>query len=370
MIRNYLLLFFVATLVYSLTGCKKETSEIHLIPAFKGDTTTLNGLARANEGINASYSVFMDFSRGIQTRELRNSWDFGVYCGAENRLIINHSMGAAAIALNKTSLADVGAADTSALEKDGTLLVNQTNGNLKNVDPVSGDFAAYLSGTVFAEVKADAESSNVYIVNKGTAGDTVNTPNKRWYKMKVYLVDRGYKIDYALINETTASRFSTTTIAKDDSFNFRFAAFSSNRTNFEPARANWDIEWGWSTYKNAAGNAVTVPDFVLINFGGGTRAAEVKFPGLDAAATAKKYEDYVFADQTGVTYSAERDVIGTKWRNLDPAAGPSSVNKDRFYLIKDGEGNVYKLRFLSFIPNDGGQRGRPRIEYRLLGPNT
>ena len=186
--------------------------------------------------------------------------------------------------------------------------------------------------------------------------------------MKVYLVNGRYRIDYALITETASNRVSTMTIAKDDSYNFRFASLGANQPTVEPARVNWDIEWGWSTYKNAAGNAVTVPDFVLINFGGGTRAAEVKFPGLDAAATAKKYEDYVFADQTGVTYSAERDVIGTKWRNLDPAVGPSSVNKDRFYLVKDGEGNVYKLRFLSFTPNDGGQRGRPRIEYRLLGP--
>ncbi|SFF37140.1 HmuY protein [Pedobacter antarcticus] len=366
MIRNYLLLFFVAILFYSMTGCKKEISEIHLIPAFKGDTTTLNGLARPTEGIYASYSVFMDFSKGIQTRELRNSWDFGVYCGTENRLIINHTMGAAAIALNKTSLASVTGSDTTALETNNTLRVNGTSGNTANVDPVSGDFAAYLSGTVFAEIKADAESSNVYIVNRGTAGDTVDTPNKRWYKMKVYLVDRSYKIDYALINETTPSRFSTVTIAKDDSYNFRFGSFRSNRANFEPARVNWDIQWGWSTYKNTAGNAITVPDFVLINSGGGVQAAQVVFSGT--GATTKSYEDYKFEDQTGVTYSAERDAIGTKWRNLDPAAGTSSVYRDRFFLVKDGEGNVYKLRFLSFIPNDGGRRGRPRIEYRLLEP--
>lgn len=366
MIRNYLLLFFVSTLVYSLTSCKKETSEIHLIPAEKGDTTTLSGLVKSDEGVNAGYSVFMDFSKAVQTRVQRDSWDFGVYCGAENRLIINHSMGAAAIALSKTSLADVGEGDTTALQTNGTLLVSQTNGNLKNVDPVSGSFADYLSGTVFAEVKADPESSNVYIFNRGTAG---GVENRKWYKMKVYLVNGAYKIDYALITETVQSRFSTVTISKDDSYNFRFASLSANRPTVEPARVNWDIEWGWSTYKNAAGNAVTVPDFVLINFGGGTRAAEVKFSG-SGATTSKTYEDYVFADQTGVTYSAERDVIGTKWRNLDPAVGPSSVNKDRFYLVKDGEGNVYKLRFLSFTPNDGGQRGRPRIEYRLLGPTT
>ena len=157
MIRNYLVLFFVAMLVYSMTGCKKETSEIHLIPAFEGDTTTLSGLFKSDEGVNAGYSVFMDFSKGAQTRAQRNSWDFGVYCGAENRLIINHSMGAAAIALSKTSLTDVTESDTTALQTDGTLLVSQTIGNLKNVDPVSGTFANYLSGTVFAEVKADPD---------------------------------------------------------------------------------------------------------------------------------------------------------------------------------------------------------------------
>lgn len=364
MIRNYLALFFAATILYSLGSCKKETSEINLIPAFQGDTTTLSGLVLSDEAINAKYSVYMDFSKGVQSRAQRPSWDFAVYCGTENRLILNSSMGATAVALNKSVLTEVNGNDTIPLKDAQTLVLGASVNSIRTVDPVSGSLNTYLSGTVFPEVTADQAASKVYIVNRGTAG---GVGIRQWYKMKVYQVNQSYKIDYALINEQT--RVSSMTLLKDDSYNFKFASFSANQPFVEPARTQWDIEWGWNTYKDRAGTPVAVPDFVRINFAGGVRAAQIIFSG-PAANSGKKYEDYTFADQTAVTYSNERDAIGVNWRNATPENGPLSVYKDRFYLVKDGEGNIYKLRFLSFAPNDGGQRGRPRLEYRLLEPAT
>ncbi len=41
------------------------------------------------------------------------------------------------------------------------------------------------------------------------------------------------------------------------------------------------------------------------------------------------------------------------------------MKTDRFYVIKDAAGNVYKLRFISFHASDGGVRGYPKIEYKL-----
>lgn len=361
-IKKYIVPIFFAALVYSVISCKKETSEINLIPAFKGDTTTLLGLAQADEGVNAAHHVFMNFRRGVKSRALRLSWDFGVYAGAENRLILNYSMGATAVALNKTVLAQVSAEDTVGLATANTLILGARPGIVNIADPVAGSFANYLGGTVIGDITDDMAAAKVFIVNRGVAG---GVGIRRWYKMKVYMVDRRYKVDFALITDT--ARFSSLTISKDDSFNFKYGSFTVNEVAFEPARLNWDMQWGWSTYRNAAGTAVAVPDFVQINAGGGVRAAQVIFSGTNAT-TGKRYEDYVFEDQLGLTYLEDRDVIGVNWRNATPESGPLTVYRDRFYLIKDAEGNVYKLRFLSFTPNDGGQRGRPRIEYRLLEP--
>ncbi|RYX87115.1 hypothetical protein EON73_02050, partial [bacterium] len=64
-----------------------------------------------------------------------------------------------------------------------------------------------------------------------------------------------------------------------------------------------------------------------------------------------------------VAFKTERDVIGSKWRGTTGTVG---VRADRYYVVKDGAGNVYKLKFVSFISNDGGTRGKPVIEYKLV----
>jgi hypothetical protein len=35
-------------------------------------------------------------------------------------------------------------------------------------------------------------------------------------------------------------------------------------------------------------------------------------------------------------------------------------------VVKDAIGNVYKLKFLNFTSADGGERGYPNIEYKLV----
>ncbi|MGY0038348.1 HmuY family protein [Pedobacter sp. NJ-S-72] len=69
-----------------------------------------------------------------------------------------------------------------------------------------------------------------------------------------------------------------------------------------------------------------------------------------------------------------RNAIGTKWRTISIGLDKdlnkvqiATVNSTLFYVIKDAEGNVYKLRFKSAgTGGDGGANGRPVIEYRLL----
>ncbi|WP_255157753.1 HmuY family protein [Siphonobacter sp. BAB-5385] len=42
------------------------------------------------------------------------------------------------------------------------------------------------------------------------------------------------------------------------------------------------------------------------------------------------------------------------------------MKTDRFYVIKDAAGNVYKLKFINYTSTDGGERGYPNIEYKLV----
>ncbi len=343
----------IAFIAITFTACKKDKEEpIIVAPPSDGSTLTLNGLIGAEAGPSAGNSVFVDFSADKQTSIDRTVWDLGFYCGDEFRVILNHSVGATAVILDaKTDLNQVTAADTVALATSAALAIGQGAGGFALVDPIEGAKTAYLSGTVIKEVSATDANNKVYIVNRGSSGVSVN---RGWQKIRVIRNGNGYTLQYAKINETT---FKTLTISKDANFNFKAVSFVTGAATVEPAKADWDIEWSLSTYKASATIPYTFSDFVILNFLGGVQAAEV----LTATVS---YSDFKEANLSAVTFKSERDVIAGNWRIT--SGTPLGVKSDRFYLVKDGSGNVYKLKFNSFISNDGGTRGKPVIEYKLV----
>jgi len=97
-------------------------------------------------------------------------------------------------------------------------------------------------------------------------------------------------------------------------------------------------------------------DMVTINFRSGVQASEV-------LTSAINYEDISLKQANSLTFSNISDVIGSKWRSTNP---PTGVKADRFYVIRDAAGNIYKLKFLAMGVNDGGTRGRPQFAYKRL----
>ena len=164
-------------------------------------------------------------------------------------------------------------------------------------------------------------------------------------------------MQYAKVNETT---FKTLDIAKEAAYNFEFVSLEKGTTvDVEPAKDRWDLKWGYSMYFTNFG-AGLIPygfsDLVFTNSLVGVEAAEV-------LTTATTYDAFAETNLTGITFNKAADAIGSKWRVTQGTVG---VKTDRFYLIKDPAGNIYKLRFISFHANDGGERGKPKLEYKLV----
>ena len=63
------------------------------------------------------------------------------------------------------------------------------------------------------------------------------------------------------------------------------------------------------------------------------------------------------------SFSQDQRIIGSTWRDV--------INEDKtlvdniFYVIKDSNGNVYKLKFTALL-NNAGERGYPKFKYNLL----
>lgn len=352
----------IALVAVSFTACKKDSDEpIVVVPPSDGSTLTLNGLIGAELGSAAGNSVYVDFSKDKQTAVARASWDLGFYSGADFRVILNNttSAGAKVITTANASLATVGEADTLGL----TLAVSQAN-------PLPAHFAFFdaidgnLANTVIPAVSATAADNRIIIFNRGTGGGIVA---KSWIKLKVTRnASGGYTLQYGKIKETT--NFTTVDIPKDGNFNFKFVSLNNGAVvSVEPEKANWDLVWTYSVYQTTFGSDL-VPynfsDLVFINKLAGVTAAVV-------STNTKSYAAFAEADLSGITFSSARDVIGSNWRLTQPVTTngvttPIGVKTDTFFLVKDASGNIYKLKFNSFISNDGGTRGKPVIEYKLV----
>lgn len=321
-----------------LQGTATETTVSFGAIVSGGSELTLNG---GEGGSSAANSVFVDFSNNEQTSVARKSWNLGFYCGSEFAVILNNTTISTAKEVNIGIDAIVSSADSAKYAT--ALALTYTADNFALLDDWAGD----LTKTV---IKAD----KVYVVNLGES----QTP---LYKVKVSQKDNNtYTLQYAKINESTVKSID---VVKDSKYSFVYVSFAENKTvAVAPQKAKWDIEWTKTLYQTASGSA-TIPysyaDFVLINAKDGAQAVEV-------LTSVKAYADFTKSDVASLTFGTSVDVIGSKWRSGGGPTSQPSVKTDRFYVVKDSAGNIYKLQFVSMGAGDGGTRGYPQIKYALL----
>jgi hypothetical protein len=312
-----------------------------------GSQLTLNGGAG---GSTAQNTVFVDLSANEQTDIKRDSWDLGFYSGSQFRVILNYTLSnAMAVALDKNDLTQVSAADTVNMVLSSTFSPD----DLAKVDDASGD----LSKTAISEISANDADNKVYILNRSSLSGSAASTNG-WVKLRILRNgSNGYTLQYADIADAT---FKTVNITKDDSHQFSYVSLASgDLVPVAPAKNRWDFEWGLASYYTPYDDSnIYYPfsDLVFINTLDGVQAAEV-------LTSTVSYDDFKETDLAGITLSSDRDAIGSKWR---ATTGTIGVKTDRFYVIKDPAGNIYKLKFINFTTQDGGTRGYPNIAYVLV----
>ncbi len=314
-----------------------KTSLIHTFGAIvsEGSTLTLNG---GEGGSGAKNSVFVDFSNNEQTAIVRTAWSLGFYCGESFAVKLNNTTASAAIQSN-LALTDV-ISGTDSATYVSQLTIGRESASFDVIDDINGD----LSKTIIKE-------NNVYLVCLGTTAIGEST----LYKVKVAQTTNGYSLQYAA---SGSANVNTVEINKNDEYNFIYYSFGSNSVvNVEPIKTKWDFRWSYQTY-TAGIRPYTFSDFVTINYLGGVTAAEVL--GDNTA-----YAAFNSNSLASVEFSSDINTIGGNWR---VTAGTNlGIKSDRFYVIKDALGNVYKLRFLKMgVGSDGGTRGYPEIEYALV----
>lgn len=334
----------------------KTSSTVYFGPLFsKGDQMTLNGRVGDDTYHN---SVYVDFSRNSQVAVDRKSWNLGFYNGAEYRVYLNAAYATTAISTGKTDINAVTLADAEASYDIGGNFY-MTAAGLRG--DIVDSFDGVLTGTAFAEISANENENMVYFVAPADS----KSSRDLWYKVKVNRsANGGYSVQYTTVGGT---EIKTVEIAKNSAYNLSFLSFeSATTTSVEPEAKKWDILWSYYTANrfNSTGydgTAYFLQDAIVLNNLGGVEAAEV-------FTSTVSYDNIKKGDLASLTFASDRMTIGDTWRSTSNFGGGTlGIYTDRFYVVKDADGNNYKLRFLKMgLNNDGGERGRPVIEYALI----
>ncbi len=346
----------IATIAVStFTACKKDTDPVIIVPPSTGAQIQFNGIAGTEPGSAAGNSVYLDLSADKQSTTLRSGWDLGFYCGSDFRVILNNTTSAGAKVLTQNDLTTVGAADTIGL----TLATSQTNplpGQLAWFDNVAGD----LTKTVIPAVSSTDADNKVIILNRGTGGGIAARP---WIKLRVLRnTSGGYTLQYAGIQETV---FKILQIPKDAFYHFKFLSFENGIVDAQPEKEKWDLVWTYSVFETNFG-AGQVPynfsDLIAVNHLSGVSVATKIY--ADAATASAAFTVFNKDSVAITTLANNRWAIGSNWRSTQPATG---ARTDRFYIIKDSDGNYYKFKCLAMgVGTDGGTRGKPEFKYALI----
>lgn len=356
----------VKNVVFKITSTTANISITtnHSIQVNFNETPSLgNALAPEVGGANQPNQVYIDLSSGTMTKVVRTSWDLGFYGGSEFRVVLNSSVKMAAKQLNTTNIDEVQQADDS-------MIIAQGQGSASQIDEASGNVLI----TAIAAVSATDSENKVYLINMGSNPATT-TPasgkegaasgtSRGWKKIRIVRSGNDYKLQYADINATTHSEII---ISKNAAFNFTFFSLLEKKTvNVEPQKTQWDISF--TTFTNIIPGATPspyfYPDYILNNLKGGAKAYMVSV--LDAVT----YDNFTLANVDASKFTADQRGIGSLWRSTSVVVNGIPVSQfvlktDRFFVVKDPAGNVYKLKFTGGA-SETGERGFPKFQYAIL----
>lgn len=362
---------FIVSLAFAfLTSCSGSDDSVDpIVPG--GNKPSEGSIVQPNiGGPTEPNQIYFDLSSGQPKSVLRTTWDLGFYSGSDFRVVLNSSVKMAVKQLATTNI------DEIQVEDPGVAVNFSVSATLGYADNPNGILTGNGGGqgTAIAEISATDSENKVYLVNMGLGINTqipdvgsanVDGDPRGWKKIRILRSGNDYKLQYADIDATTHQEVI---IAKRPDYNFTFFSLvSKSEVSVEPVKTGWDLNFTtFTNYYPLDGSFVLYPfaDYTLLNIKGGTRAYEVKTSDINGGEAA--YNAFVLGGVDASKFEASAaDHRFVSWRT---EAGPSTtmtVRTDRFYIVKDGEGNIYKVLFRA-LKNDKGERGYPVFEYKLL----
>ncbi len=325
------------------------------------ETAALGGSMQPQVGgPNEPNQVYIDLSSHTETVIQRDTWDLGFYSGNEFRVILNGSLYMAATELDQTNIDAVTEEDVTDLQ--AKVAVGTFNpANIEYIDAPDGD----LEGTAISEISAEDSENKVYLVNLGyeigtdtpEAGrEDVSGQPRGWMKIKVLRSEDTYTLQYAPLESDSHTEV---TITKNETYNFQyFSLKNEEEVVAQPEQKEWDFLFTVFTNEIPGNGSYGYADFIVTNKFDNVQAYQVE-------TSTKAYADFAADDIDETLFSVDQRAIGSNWRNGGGPTSLPSLKENVYFILKDTEANIYKIRFTAFV-DESGVRGNPALEYTLL----
>ena len=347
--------FTIVNVSIDATISGNKTSQVN----FNQTASLGTALAAQVGGPSQPNQVYVDLSSGKMMQVSRLSWDLGFYAGSEFRVALNSSVKMSAKKLETINIDEVQAEDPS-------MIIGQGSGIASQVDGPTGN----ILETAISEVDANDANNKVYLINMGSNPGTTpavgsesaaSGSSRGWKKIRVLKSGNDYKIQFADIASTTHQEVI---VSKNAAYNFTFFSLTTNNVvNVEPVKAQWDLNF--TTFTNILGGTIPYfyPDYIVNNVKGGAKTYQV----LTSEFT---YDNFTLANVDNTKLTDDQRNIGSNWRSTSVTVDGIPVAQfvlktDRFFVVKDVAGNIYKLKFTGGA-NEAGERGFPKFQYSLL----
>lgn len=309
-------------------------------------------------GPNEQFQVYVDLSSKTTKQVLRDSWDLAFYSHDEFRVGINGSIYMAAAELEQSNIDNITQADVADLMPQVAVGTFDPSNEIY-IDYPDGD----INRTAIKEINLQDALNKVYLVNLGYKVGTETPTNgsvavagdaRGWKKIRILRDGTSYILQYADLNDTNHQEI---TIDKSSGYNATFFSFDTNSTvSVEPEADRWDLNFTVFTNIIEGAGSYGFSDGVLHNRKGGVTVYTVSTEHYD-------YDTFLLSNTVESNFKLDQRTIGETWRNV--INDDKVLNHDIFYIIKDANNNIYKLKFTALL-NDQGQRGYPEFKYELL----
>ncbi len=308
---------------FSLVGCFEKDEPIQPFPRGEVDDFSVQ------MGPKYSDQVFYSFAENTAIRSnKRTAWDISFSCEDNNNTIyLNSGNNMYAALVEAKNLSDV--ADTSGMSfswdwangrDDSTALNNWNIGDKVAVINLGYDLDNQHQGFI----KAIFE----------TNGDSL-------------------KIRYSYLGEATEK---TGVLVKDQSVNRVYFSFVENAViDIEPPKELYDLVFRQYIFYFVEEDLPYSVVGALYN-PHSTRVLSVND---------KEFGEITLKDTTNYEFAPNHDEVGYDWKDFNIDEGFYVVYPEMNWIIQTSSGFYYKFHFVDFY-NDSGERGYPRVEFKLL----